>query len=207
MSNEDIYAHGLLNRALDPATQPIAIQAFLRAEFDMLHDVIKEGMRVVDFGCGAGRHLLSLSGRLRLGVGVDYEQSYITDAHDRARGRDLFFITCDAAAVPLLTAFDLAMCLTNTWGTMSDKIGVLSEMRRLVPKPGKRLLSVFSTASVPARREWYRRLGHAVLEETSEYLVTEGGFRSEHYTEGQLRDLVGDCVIQPFADIAFVVWF
>jgi hypothetical protein len=90
---------------------------------------------------------------------------------------------------------------------MSDKTGVLREMRRLTPRFGSRLLSVYSTASVLARREWYRRLGHAVLEETSEYLVTEGGFRSEHFSEARLRDLVGDCAIRPLGDIAYVVTF
>ena len=32
MSNDQAYAAGLLNKALDPATQPEAIRAFLRAE-------------------------------------------------------------------------------------------------------------------------------------------------------------------------------
>ena len=43
MSNDDVYAAGLLNRALNPATHPPDIQAFLRAEIDFLHEVIAEG--------------------------------------------------------------------------------------------------------------------------------------------------------------------
>ncbi|MEA2713280.1 MAG: hypothetical protein QOK27_1241, partial [Gemmatimonadales bacterium] len=74
MSNDDVYASGLLNRALDPTTQPPKIQAFLRAELDLLDDLLKEGMRVLDVGCGTGRHLVLLRDRLRLGVGVDYER-------------------------------------------------------------------------------------------------------------------------------------
>lgn len=207
MSNDDVYAAGLLNRALDPATQPPEIQAFLRAELDLLHDVIMQGMQVIDVGCGTGRHLLLLRDRLRLGLGVDYEHSYIAEADRRASAPHLHFITCDASAIPVVAAFDFAMCLTNTWGTMSDKTGVLREMRRLAPKPGTRLLSVYSQASVPSRREWYRRLGHAVLEETGEYLVTEGGFRSEQFSETRLRSIVGDCAIRPLAGIAYVVTF
>jgi ubiquinone/menaquinone biosynthesis C-methylase UbiE len=207
MSNDDVYATGLLNRALDPATQPPEIQAFLRAELDLLHDILKEGMRVLDVGCGTGRHLILVRDRLRLGVGVDYERSYIAEAARRAGTGHLHFITGDATAIPIVSVFDFAICLTNTWGTMTDKAGVLREMRRLAPQPHTRLLSVFSEASVTARREWYRRLGHAVLEETGEYLVTDGGLRSEHFSDARLRSLIGDCTIRPVTDIARAVTF
>jgi ubiquinone/menaquinone biosynthesis C-methylase UbiE len=207
MSNDDVYATGLLNRALDPSTQPPEIQAFMRAELDLLHDVVKEGMRVLDVGCGTGRHLVLIGDRLRLGVGVDYESSYIAEAARRSRAPQLQFITGDATAIPIVAEFDLAMCLTNTWGTMADKAGVLAEMRRLAPKPHTRLLSVFSEASVAPRREWYRRFGHTVVEETGEYLVTDGGLRSEHFSDARLRALIGDCTIRPVADIARAVTF
>jgi SAM-dependent methyltransferase len=207
MSNDDVYAAGLLNRALDPATQPAEIRAFLRAELDLLRDVVKEGMRVLDVGCGTGRHLVLLRDRLRLGVGVDYERSYIAEAAHRAGPGHLHFITGDATAIPIGAGFDFAMCLTNTWGTMSDMAGVLREMRRLAPQPHTRLLSVFSEASVAARREWYRRFGHPVLEETDEYLLTEGGLRSEHFSDARLRALIRDCTIRPIADIARAVTF
>jgi len=70
-----------------------------------------------------------------------------------------------------------------------------------------RLLSVYSETSLAARREWYRRLGHAVTEETDEHLVTDGGLRSEHFSDARLRSLVGDCTIRPVTDIARVVTF
>jgi SAM-dependent methyltransferase len=207
VDNDEVYAGGLLKRALDPATQPPEIQAFLRAEVDLLREVIRNGMRVLDLGCGTGRHLILLRDRLRLGFGVDYERSYIVDAAARAGARPLHFVVGDATAVPSSTAFDFAICLTNTWGTMSDKAGVLREMRRLAPKPDTRLVSVFTETSVSARREWYRRLGHAVVEETDEYLVTDGGLRSEHFSETRLRGLIGDCAIRPVADIGHAVTF
>jgi SAM-dependent methyltransferase len=207
MSNDEVYAAGLLNRALDPATQPPEIQAFLGAELDLLRDVIKEGMRVLDVGCGTGRHLALLGDRLRLGVGVDYERSYIAEAAHGGGARHLHFIIGDATAIPIVARFDFAICLTNTWGTMTDKASVLREMRRLAPRPHTRLLSVFSEASVAARREWYRRFGHAVVEGTDEYLVTDGGLRSEHFSDARLRRLIGDCTIRPIGDIARAVTF
>ena len=205
--NDEVYAAGLLNRALDPATQPPEIRAFLQSEMNLLNETIVKGMAVIDLGCGTGRHLAAFGDRLRLGVGLDYEHSYIVEARRRVSARQLHFVTADATAVPIGTRFDLATCMTNTWGTMSDKAGVLSEMRRLAPGRGTRLLSVYSEASVSSRREWYRRLGHAVVEESSESLLTEGGFRSEHFSEARLRSLVGDCVIHPLAGIAYVATF
>jgi ubiquinone/menaquinone biosynthesis C-methylase UbiE len=207
MSNREVYAAGLLNRALDPATQPPEIRALLRAEFELLEEVVTKGMRVVDIGCGTGRHLLRLAQHLRLGLGVDYEHSYIVEAARLAGNSRLFFITSDATAIPISATFDFAICLTNTWGTMSNKAGVLSEMRRLAPMKGTRLLSVFSTRSIPSRREWYRRLGHGVLEVTPEYLVTEGGLRSEHFSEDRLQSLVPGCSVRPLTKVAYVVTF
>ncbi len=207
MSNDEVYAAGLLNRALDPATQPPEIQAYLQAELELLSGTILPGMAVIDLGCGTGRHLAMFGDRLRLGVGVDYEHSYVVEARRRTSVRTLHFITGDATAVPIGAGFDLAMCMTNTWGTMSDKAGVLAEMRRLAPRPQTRLLSVYAEASVPARREWYLRLGHPVVEESPEFLMSEGGFRSEHFSEARLRSVVGECVIRPFAGIAHLVTF
>jgi len=207
MSNDEVYAAGLLNRALDPATQPPEIRAFLQAEIALLDDIIVHGSTLLDVGCGTGRHLALLRDRLSLGVGVDYEHASIVEAHRRASAGHLHFVTGDATALPIRPPFDVAMCLTNSWGTMGDKPGVLSEMRRLAPKPYARLLSVYAESSIPARREWYRRLGHVVTEESAESLVTEGGFRSEHFSEARLRQLVGDCTIRPLAGIAYVVTF
>jgi len=207
MSNDEVYAAGLLNRALDPATQPPEIRAYLQAEIDVLNETIVTGMAVVDLGCGAGRHLAMLGDRLRFGVGVDYEHTYIVEARRLVSARQLHFVTADATAVPISTRFDLATCMTNTWGTMSDKARVLSEMRRLAPGRETRFLSVYADASVPSRREWYRRLGHPVVEESTESLLTEGGFRSEHFSEARLRSLLGDCLIRPLAGIAYLVTF
>jgi len=206
MSNDAVYAAGLLNRALDPATQPPEVQAFLQAEWALLREMITDEMRVIDIGCGTGRHLLALQNRLGLGLGVDYERSYVTEAAQHAP-QHVHFVASDAAAVPARGVFDFAVCLTNTWGTMSDKAGVLREMRRVAPQPGTRLLSVYAPASVPPRREWYRRLGHMVVRETSDYLESDGGFRSEHFDEDRLRRLVGDCLIRPLTAIAYAVTF
>jgi hypothetical protein len=90
---------------------------------------------------------------------------------------------------------------------MSDKKAVLDEMRRCAPAAGTRLVSVFADSSVAVRREWYRRFEHLVVEETPEWLMTEGGLRSEHFTEARLRSLVGECTIRSIAGIGYAALF
>jgi len=207
MSNDDVYAAGVLNRALDPSTQPPEIRAFMQAEIELLGSLIADGMSWLDVGCGTGRHLGQLRDRLRLGVGIDYERSYVAEARRRFASRRLHFIAADATRLPFGAPFDVGTCLTNTWGTMADKHGVLDEMRRCIPRRGMRLISVFADSSVPARREWYSRFGHPVVEESNEYLVTKRGLRSEHFSKERLRSIVGDCTIEACAGIGYVARF
>ncbi len=204
LSNDEAYAQGLLNKALDPSTQPPAISAFLQQEITLVRRLIPQGCRVLDFGCGMGRHLIDLQGHVASGVGFDYEEAYIAEAVRLGASKNCRFFVADATSVPLMSPFDAAICLTNTWGTMSDKMAVLNEMRRLSPAAGSRLLTVYSATSVPARCEWYANMGHQVLDATDREIVADGGFTSEHFTEHRLQELLGPCELYPVGEVAYV---
>lgn len=202
--NDEVYAGGLLNRALDPSMQPSEIRDFLEQELERLREIVGEGRRVCDFGCGTGRHLAALALRLARGAGLDYERGYIAAAMRRGLAPTVGFVVADATAAPFPSEFDAAICMTNTWGTMSDKEGILREMRRVAPDPGLRVVSVYAPSSVPVRREWYQRLGQTVTGESAEYLVTSQGFRSEHFTIDRLRRLLGPCEIEPIGRVGLL---
>lgn len=205
MTNDEVYSTGLLNKALDPATQPEAIREFMRAEAELVREIVPRGGRVIDFGCGTGRHLIGLFDAISLGVGIDYEWTYIAEANRLKPEGPLYFLVADATRVPLNSQFDAAVCLTNTWGTMSDKLAVLGEMRRLAPEAGTRLISVFASTSVEHRRQWYANFGHEVVEATDEHILTSGGLISEHFTPERLRNLIGECKIKAIGDVAYLV--
>lgn len=204
VNNDAVYAQGILKKALDPATQPAAIRAFLQEESALLRRLVPAATRIVDFGCGMGRHLMELDRHVALGVGFDYEVAHIIEARGMTSAPHLHFFVSDAAAVPMRTSFDFAVCLTNTWGTMSDKAAVLGEMKRLSPRSGSRLITVFAASSVPARREWYANMGHEVRDVTDREIVAAGGFTSEHFTEDRLRQLLGACELHVIGDIAYM---
>ncbi len=192
---DDLYGDDLLARALDPACQPAAIRAFLAEESTRLARLTPQGARVVDFGCGYGRHLLALAARLGPSLGIDRAPHHIIRAKAERATSSLQFLVADATAVPCSASFDFAICMTNTWGTMEARAAVLHEMRRLSPAPRSRILSVYSPSSIEPRRAWYGQLGQEVIEETDHFLRTSGGFVTEHFTPQRLRALVGDCEI------------
>lgn len=208
MNNDEAYADGLLSKALDPSTQPPAIRSFLAEEVSVVQRLLPPRARLVDFGCGTGRHLIELRNRLVRGIGFDYEKTSIAEATRLAAAfPNLDFFVADATVVPLAGGFDVSVCLTNTWGTMTEKARVLDEMRRLSPAAGSRLLTVYSEASVPARREWYESMGHRVLHVTKSEIVAAGGFTSEHFTARRIQDQIGNCELHPVGAMAFVVQF
>jgi ubiquinone/menaquinone biosynthesis C-methylase UbiE len=204
LDNEAVYAQGLLRKALDPSTQPPAIRAFLEGELALVRSLVPPRSRVLDFGCGMGRHLIALDNHLGPSVGFDYQAAYIKEASRAGIDAACAFFVADATAVPLSAPFDAAICLTNTWGTMSNKLGIINEMRRLSPRDGTRLVTVYSANSVAARCEWYANMGHRVLEATAGELIAEGGFSSEHFSEHRLRSLLGRCELHTIGDIAYL---
>ena len=126
---------GLLNLALDPEIPARGNPKFFGAEIDLLREMVAPGKRVLDVGCGTGRHLLLLGERLAVGIGVDYERSYVVDAARQVGPLPLSFVVGDATRIPLEGPFDLALCLTNTWGTMSDKAGVSGKCADWLQEP------------------------------------------------------------------------
>ena len=150
--------------------------------------------------------ICSCSGPVPIWSRVDYEHSYITEAGRRAGGRDLYFITADATAIPVVAAFDFAICLTNTWGTMSDKTGVLREMRRLAPN-----LTRDSCRSIRKPRRRPVENGTAGWDTLCWRRPASISRRRRLSLRALLRgspsSLVGVSTIRPLGEIAYVVTF
>lgn len=86
-------------------------------EVDFLTEVcaLAPGMRVLDMGCGPGRHALEMARRGVAVTGVDFTERFIAFAHQRASEEGLGdraeFVLADARDFVRPTAFDAAVCL------------------------------------------------------------------------------------------------
>src|SRR5438477_4621135 len=85
------------------------------AEVDFLLQVMKlpAGARILDIGCGTGRHSLELARRGFRMTGVDLSTGLIEVARAKARSENLpaDFIVQDARQLQVNGAFDAAICL------------------------------------------------------------------------------------------------
>lgn len=82
-------------------------------EVDFLVDVLslEPGMRVLDVGCGPGRHVLSLARRGIEAVGLDVSQRFVDVARDAAGGLPASFVRADARDMTFEAEFDAAISL------------------------------------------------------------------------------------------------
>ena len=108
---------------------------------------LRAGQRVLDVGCGPGRHAHALARRAIAVVGVDISARFIALAEnagvDGAR-----FVRADARRMPFARGFDAAMSLCQGgFGLLNGEAGdleVLAGMRRAVAPGGLVALSAFS---------------------------------------------------------------
>jgi cyclopropane fatty-acyl-phospholipid synthase-like methyltransferase len=115
------------------------------AEVDFILDVagVKPGQRVLDIGCGPGRHALELARRGLSVTGIDFTENFIEFATESAKNEGLSgkteFVLTDARDFVRPLAFDAAVCLCEgafaLLQTDEDNVRVLRHIAASL-KPG-----------------------------------------------------------------------
>ena len=173
------------------------------------------GARVVDLGCGNGRHVLALARRGYQTVGVDFSPELLqqaTAARD-AEGLDSQFLLADLRNLPIetLPPFDAAISLFTSFGFFSEaeNEAVARGMAAFLLPGGRLLLDLGNRAlleSVNGHRTWSSRPGGYLLDEFhydpdthrfrgNRILLTRGverryPFEHRAYSEPEIRALL-----------------
>jgi SAM-dependent methyltransferase len=107
-----------------------------QVEFVVAH-ASKAGRRVLDVGCGNGRHLERLAQRGFSPVGLDLNRGMLE------RGR---VVLADMRRIPFASAFDTAVNLFSSFGYFSDEENgiVLREIARCLAPGGRFILDVLN---------------------------------------------------------------
>lgn len=135
---------------LGPAYLRNAFTKGTEQEVGFLWDALglKSGWRVLDVGCGPGRHALALARRGVEVVGVDASEEFVALARDAARGEglDATFKVLDVRALAFDGEFDAAICLCQGgFGLLGgrDEINVFAQIVRAVAPDGGLAVSAF----------------------------------------------------------------
>ncbi|OYT59361.1 ubiquinone/menaquinone biosynthesis protein [Thermoplasmatales archaeon ex4484_30] len=100
----------------------------------------------IDIGCGNGRHLPAMAEKCKIAVGVDYSFNMLKIAKEKVNGNTLL-VCCDATQLPFHDeTFDNAIFIASLHNIKERKnrIKALKEMRRILKKNGKALVSVWA---------------------------------------------------------------
>lgn len=106
------------------------------------------GIRILDVGCGPGRHSLALAERGHEVVGIDISQAFIDLANQHAPG-NARFLRMDARSMTFDAEFDLVICLCQgAFGLMTEDGGdaqVIASIVRALKPGGTMVLSAFNS--------------------------------------------------------------
>jgi SAM-dependent methyltransferase len=144
---------------------------------------IAPGARVLDVGCGHGRHAVELARRGHRVTGIDRTARYVERARAAAdaAGVDAEFVCGDARTFVRDGAFDVALSLFTSFGFFDDEgnLRAAENLRRCLAPGGTAVIDVMG-AEVLARsfqaRDWSEEGGTVLLQERR---LARGGARIE----------------------------
>jgi SAM-dependent methyltransferase len=109
---------------------------------------LEPGMRVLDAGCGPGRHAIALAQRGIEVLGIDLSPDFVALAQAAANDLPATFRVQDVRALDDESAFDAVICLCQggfgLLGGGDDELGVIAKFARALKPNGSLALTAFS---------------------------------------------------------------
>src|SRR5690242_19298580 len=92
--------------------------------------------RVLDVGCGDGRHVVEAARRGAMAVGVDYDASELRKTRARCADARVALIVGDAAHLPFADGVFHAVVCTETLEHLPDDTAAMAEIARVLDPGG-----------------------------------------------------------------------
>lgn len=109
-------------------------------EVKFLAGFFSKGDRILDVGCGTGRHIVELVKRGYQTIGVDISKEMLTIAKSNLRQSEQELIRADAAYLPLAdNSFNHAISMYNVFLELSSgnqRLEALKQMERVIKRKG-----------------------------------------------------------------------
>lgn len=135
---------------MDMSNHPWTKYAPEEVDYVVDHANLKPGDRVLDLGCGQGRHSIELAHRSKYEViGVDLSDRLLNTAKKNAKiaGVTVKFLRRDARALSIAGMFDVIICLYDVIGsyrTKGDNISIIGSIYKKLKNGGRCVVSVMN---------------------------------------------------------------
>lgn len=152
LNDSDSIAHEAYNRMqMDNPAHKWAEYTGIEVDYILKQFELTKESKILDFGCGTGRHTLELSRRGYTVTGIDYAKTLIDIAQEKANQQTLnpTFIWGDVSN-PCFSSdiqYDLILCLYDVIGSYADNsknIQILENISKSLKKGGYVILSVMN---------------------------------------------------------------
>lgn len=166
---------------------------FLEERKYLIKNITKDS-KVLEVGCGDGRSLKDIINITKNLTGIDHDNKAIADAKNNFSSYSTIkIIKADATRLPFENEeFDFAICMTTFANFGNKKFIILKEMKRVLKKSGKIIISVFSEDALEERMKVYKATGVKIKEIKDGKIVFDeslGDNIPEQFSEKQLREI------------------
>ena len=168
------------------------IKDWFQKEIVYLNKNIKPNSKILDIGCGFGRHIEIIADFSKEVIGIDDNPNMIKKAKDRLSNfKNVKLFLQNAQKLDFEdNYFDYVICLTNTFGDFPElKEKALKEMKRVCKKDGKIIISVYNDKALEIRKKDYEKVGLHITKIKNNIIYTEEGLISEQFSKPQLKEL------------------
>jgi cyclopropane fatty-acyl-phospholipid synthase-like methyltransferase len=166
---------------------------------------LKPGARILDVGCGPGRHCLEFAKRGFDMVGVDISDGHIDVAKRLASEQhlEIEFVLSDARAMNFNNEFDAAICLCEgAFGIAGDEMGhrqiLTGTARALRPNAPFVLTAINALSAV-------RNLPNPGTIRFDPYTLTSYSKWVQHNPEGETREFDGYCTAFTYRELKWLL--
>lgn len=173
---------------------PDSFKKWFKEESKYLQKIITPNSKILDVGCGDGRSIFDIISITKNVIGIDHDEKAIFISKTNfSKQSSVKFIKEDATNLSFHNdTFDFIICMGTFANFAKDKFTVLSELKRVLKKSGKIIISVYSENAFDERMKIYKASGVKIKEIKDGTVIFDeslGDNISEQFSEEQLKDI------------------
>ncbi len=180
---------------------PKSYHKWFEEEKKYLQKTITPNAKVLEVGCGDGRSIFDILSVTKKVTGIDHDDKAIADAKNNFSSYpSIKILKADATKLPFKNEeFDFVVCMTTFANFADNKYIILEEMKRILNKSGKIIISVFSEDALEERMKVYKLIGLMIKNVENGKVVFDeslGDNVSEQFSKKQLEDIFSQANLQ-----------